>query len=100
MSSDITPAVVAHIALLANLDVSAQEQQEFAQAFSATLDEVAKLSTIDTTNLEPTNHVTGLTNVWREDIVDSERLISQEKILSQAIHSLRGYVVVDRVLED
>lgn len=96
----ISPATVAHIALLANLDVSAQEQQSFAQAFSATLDEIAKLGELDTNSVEPTHHVTGLENVWRDDVVDQSRLISQDTALAQAQHRLRGYVVVDRILED
>lgn len=96
----ISPATVAHVAQLANLEVSAQEQQQLAESFSATLDEIAKLGELDTKSVEPTHHVTGLENVWREDVVDSERLIPQDRALAQAAHSLRGYVVVDRVLED
>ncbi len=100
MSTQISAATVAHIALLANLEVSAQEQQKFAEAFSATLDEVAKLNHVDTSELAPTNHVTGLTNVWRQDVVDQGRLLPQSDALAQAVHSLRGFVVVDRVLEE
>ena len=100
MSQLVSPATVAHIALLANLQVPSAEQQKFAVDFSATLDEIAKLNTVDTTNLAPTNHVTGLTNVWRDDVVDQDRLLPQSEALAQAVHSLRGYVVVDRVLEE
>jgi aspartyl-tRNA(Asn)/glutamyl-tRNA(Gln) amidotransferase subunit C len=100
MSNNISAAVVAHIALLANLEVSSPEQQAFAQAFSETLEEVAKLNTVDTKDVEPTNHVTGLKNIWRADEVDTERLITQSDALSQAAHSHRGFVVVDRVLEE
>lgn len=100
MGTVITPATVAHIALLANLQVSAQEQGAFAAAFSATLDEVAKLSELATGSVNPTNHVTGLQNVWREDQVDAGRLLSHGDVIGQSAHVLRGYVVVDRVLED
>lgn len=98
--SQITPATVAHIALLANLEVTTQEQSELAQAFSATLDEIAKLGELDTSLVEPTHHVTGLANVWREDVVDADRILPQEAVLEQAPHSFNGFVVVDRVLEE
>jgi aspartyl-tRNA(Asn)/glutamyl-tRNA(Gln) amidotransferase subunit C len=100
MSAPISAAVVAHIALLANLEVTGQEQQQFAVAFQSTMDEVDKLNTVDVQNVPPTDHVTGLVNVWREDRVDLERQLSQPLALSQAKHTLRGHVVVDRILEE
>lgn len=98
MSQDVSPQTVAHIAQLANLPLSEQEESSFAQAFTDTLSEIEKLTTLDTKNVEPTHHVTGLTNVWREDVVLTERVLSQEQAIGQAPHTLRGYVVVDRVL--
>ncbi|MCD8527425.1 aspartyl/glutamyl-tRNA amidotransferase subunit C [Candidatus Woesebacteria bacterium] len=62
----VTPATVAHIGQLANLEISNQEQQQFAQAFTETLAEVQKIFAVDVSEVEPTHHVTGLVNVWRE----------------------------------
>ena len=96
-SQDITPSTVAYIASLANLSVTAQEQQNFATAFSQTLDEIEKLNDLDTKNVEPTHSVTGLKNVWREDEIDLSRQLTQEQALGQAKHKVHGFVVVDRV---
>lgn len=96
-SQDITPSTVAYIASLANLSVSAQEQQQFATAFSQTLEEISKLSDLDTSKVEPTHSVTGLKNVWRDDQIDQDRVLTQDQALSQASHKVRGFVVVPRV---
>ena len=100
MSNSVSPQDVAHVATLANLPVSQQQQQEFAVAFSATLDEIQRLSELDTTDVEPTHSVSGQINVWRPDEVDESRLISQSAALEQAEHALNGYVVVDRIIEE
>lgn len=93
----ITPSTVAYIADLANLSVNAEEQQRFAQAFTETLEEIEKLNDLDTSDIPPTHNVTGLKNVWREDIVDSTRQLTREQALGQARHTVHGYIVVDRV---
>lgn len=98
--SDFSPAVVAHIAVLANLDVSTQEQQSFAVAFQDTLAEISKTSEVDVTGVKPTAHTTGLTNVWREDVVDAERVIPQNLVLGQADKTFGSFIVVDRVIEE
>ncbi len=98
--SDITPAVVAHISQLANLSVTETEQQNFAQAFQETLDEVSKINAVDVTGVEPTAHTTGLQNVWRQDVVDTERVLSQQSVLAQADKTFGEYIVVDRVIEE
>jgi len=100
MPNTVSPQDVAHVATLANLSVTDQEQQQFAQAFTATLEEIDNLQDLDTSAVEPTHQVTGLTNVWRADEVDQSRLLSQTEALAQVEHSLRGYVVVDRIIEE
>lgn len=96
----ISSALVAHIAQLANLPVSSQQQQAFAEAFSQTIEEVEKIFQVDVQDVEPTHHVTGLVNIWRADEVDSERMLPQELAISQADHILNGYIVVDRIIEE
>lgn len=98
--SDFSPAVVAHIAVLANLDVSTQEQQDFAPAFEATLAEISKITEVNVIGVKPTAHTTGLTNVWRDDEVDTERVIPQNLVLGQAHKTFQSYIVVDRVIEE
>jgi aspartyl-tRNA(Asn)/glutamyl-tRNA(Gln) amidotransferase subunit C len=58
---------VEHIATLARLRLTEEEKEKYSGQLSGILDYVEKLSAVDTTNVEPTSQVTGLTNVSRED---------------------------------
>lgn len=99
-NNSITAQTVAHVAQLANLPLSNQEQEAFTPAFQSTLEEIQKLLTVDVSHVAPTHQTTGMTNVWRQDVVQEERILTQEEVLTQAPHSWEGFVVVDRVLEE
>lgn len=60
---------VLKLAQLARLDLTDEEVEEFSTELSEILQYVEKLTTVDTKGLEPTNQVTGLTNVTRKDEV-------------------------------
>ncbi len=60
------------IATLARLKLSAAEEARYATTISAVLDYMTILNEVDTTGVEPTSQVTGLTDVTRPDtVVDS-----------------------------
>ena len=58
---------VLKLARLARISLTDEEVDEYANELSAILGYVEQLSTVDVTGLKPTNQVTGLTNVMRED---------------------------------
>ena len=58
---------VLKLAQLARLDLSDDEVEEFASELSAILQYVEQLGSVDVKGLKPTNQVTGLTNVMRDD---------------------------------
>lgn len=60
---------VLHLAQLARISLSDDEVEEFSEELSAILQYVELLSNVDVSGLKPTNQVTGLTNVMREDVV-------------------------------
>lgn len=60
---------VLKLAQLARISLSDDEVTEFAGELSAILQYVEQLASVDVAGLEPTNQVTGLTNVMREDVV-------------------------------
>lgn len=60
---------VLHLAQLARISLSDDEVAEFSEELSAILQYVEQLSSVDVNGLKPTNQVTGLTNVMREDAV-------------------------------
>jgi aspartyl-tRNA(Asn)/glutamyl-tRNA(Gln) amidotransferase subunit C len=58
---------VLKLARLSRLRLSEEEITQFQTEISAILGYVEQLSSVDTTGLEPTSQVTGLTNVMRQD---------------------------------
>ena len=60
---------VLKLAQLARISLTDDEVDAFADELSAILGYVEQLSTADIRGLEPTNQVTGLTNVMRKDEV-------------------------------
>ncbi|HET8991875.1 MAG TPA: Asp-tRNA(Asn)/Glu-tRNA(Gln) amidotransferase subunit GatC [Candidatus Saccharimonadales bacterium] len=55
------------LALLARLDLTEEEIEEYSAELSEVLGYVELLQKVDTRGLAPTNQVSGLTNVTRED---------------------------------
>ncbi|MBI3559237.1 Asp-tRNA(Asn)/Glu-tRNA(Gln) amidotransferase subunit GatC [Candidatus Gottesmanbacteria bacterium] len=60
---------------------------------------VSKLQKIETKNVVPTSQVTGLTNVFREDVIETDRILTQSEALSNAKKTHNGYFVVPKILE-
>ena len=60
---------VLKLAALARISLSEEEVDAVAGELSAILGYVEQLSSVDVSGLEPTNQVTGLTNVMRKDEV-------------------------------
>jgi aspartyl-tRNA(Asn)/glutamyl-tRNA(Gln) amidotransferase subunit C len=90
---------VTHIATLANIPVTDEEKKQLASGFTTTMEVVDNLGKADTKDVEPTHQVTGLTNVWRKDVVDEKRTFSQEEALRNAPRTHNGYFVADQVLD-
>lgn len=65
----LTREDVLKLARLARLQLSEDEIEEFSQELTAILQYVEQLQSVDVDGLEPTNQVTGLTNVTRPDEV-------------------------------
>jgi aspartyl-tRNA(Asn)/glutamyl-tRNA(Gln) amidotransferase subunit C len=61
--------VVRHIALLARLALSAQEEADLTEQLDHILQYFEKLATLDTAAVEPTAHVVDLEAAYREDVV-------------------------------
>ena len=86
------------IASLARLKLNNEEEKRYAETISAVLDYMKILNEVDTAGVEPTFQVTGLEDVYREDIAeDSGR---QEKILAVMPEVEGGELVVPEVFEE
>lgn len=93
----LTVDEVKHVAKLANLPLSDEEIILFIIQLSAILDFVSKLQKIDTNDVGETSQVTGLENVFREDEIDNERLLTQEEALANAKETHNGFFKVPKI---
>jgi aspartyl-tRNA(Asn)/glutamyl-tRNA(Gln) amidotransferase subunit C len=99
MADSMNASIVHHIAQLANIPVTADEEKTLADGFVTTLQVVDELKKINTKNVSPTHQLSGLTNVLREDVVDTERMFTQEQALANAPQSHNGFFVVEQILD-
>lgn len=99
MSSVISATTVKHIAQLAQLPVTDEVVEKLTTAFAETLAVFDNLQELDTSKVEPTHQVTGLENIWRQDIVDETRMFSQAEALQNATATHQGYFVVPQVID-
>jgi len=69
--ADLSRDDIIKLAALARLDLSDDEIAEYSQELTEILQYVEQLQSVNVDGLQPTNQVTGLTNVMRDDkIVD------------------------------
>ncbi len=95
----VTKKDVKHIADLSNLVLTDEEIAKFTPQLDKIIGFVAKLSEVDTSNIEPTSQTTGLTNVLREDVVKSENSLTQEEALSNT-DGHNGFFKVKAILKN
>ena len=67
---------VKHVAKLANLPLTPDEEKKFQGQFAETLKTISVINELDTSGVEPTSQVTGLTNITRKDAIDPSRILS------------------------
>lgn len=87
---------IQHIALLARLDLKENEMELFASQMGGILSYVEKLNTICTDNVEPTAHVLGMRNVFRDDVESGSA--ARESILANAPEASSGCYRVPKIL--
>lgn len=98
--STFTSQDVQKIAELASIPITDDQAKDLAQGFTKTMKVVDALSEVDVSNVEATNQVTGLENVFREDEIDITRMFTQEQALANGKRTQNGFFVVDQVLEE
>ena len=99
MQSNKTIIDVAHIAALANLQITDVQKEKFSSQLSSVLGYMASIQSLNTDGVIETAQVTGLTNVFREDSIDEKRTFTQEEALKNAKRTYNGYFVVPAVFE-
>ena len=74
---------VKHIAKLANLPLTAEEEEKYPDQLSKILDYVEQLNKVDVSGVEPTFNVSGQENVMAKDEV-GDCTLTQEEALANA----------------
>ncbi|MCX6810728.1 MAG: Asp-tRNA(Asn)/Glu-tRNA(Gln) amidotransferase subunit GatC [Candidatus Berkelbacteria bacterium] len=92
---------VLNVAQLARIELTNVEEEKFAGQLSAVLENFELLSNVDTTGVEPTAQVTGLTNVFRADeIKNPSGKESRDDLLSNVPEVENGSIKVPGVFEN
>jgi aspartyl-tRNA(Asn)/glutamyl-tRNA(Gln) amidotransferase subunit C len=93
----LTLEEVRHVAGLARLSLSAEEETLMRTQLSAILDAVDELSKVDTSAVEPTSHAAGDVSPWRTD--DVRPSFPPEKALGNAPAKVGTSFAVPRIIE-
>lgn len=95
--SKITPDEVRRIAALANIGLNSDEADRYALELDKIVGFVEQLKAVDTKGVAPTDQVTGLLDVWREDEVRQD--FTRTELLANAPHQHNGFFKVKRVIK-
>ena len=87
---------IEHVAKLARLRLTDAEKEKFSKQMETIIEYIEKLNELDTQNVEPTAHVLGLSNVFREDVV-VKPLTDQTPINDSPAHN-KGHYEVPKII--
>jgi len=96
--SKVGEVSIDYVARLANLPLTSAEKKTFAKQLGDVLGYFSKLSEVDTAKVEPTGHITGLTNVVRGD--QTAPSITQQEALSNAPRTYNVFFEVEAIFEE
>jgi len=90
-------AEVEHVALLARLRLTEEENQRLTGDLNVILEQFEILQRLDTSEVPPTTHAMALENVFREDACRPS--LPREEIAREAPEARDEFFVVPRVVE-
>ena len=93
----ITREEVKHVAALARLEFSPEEEEHLTQQLNKILQYMDKLNRLDTTNVEPLAHVVDVVNAFREDRVANQP--SLDTLLANAPAKEKNFFKVPKIIE-
>lgn len=94
--SKIGTTEVERIARLAHIGLEPAEVAKMSVELGQILQFVEQLQQVDISDTAPTDQVTGLVDVWREDVVAPS--MPRDQLLANAPAQKDGYIVVKRVI--
>jgi len=94
----VTIADVEHVAHLARLSFSDDEKVRLTKELNSILEYMDQLNTLDTSGVEPLEHVIQLQNVFREDVVTPG--VTREEALKNAPAHSEEFFKVPKVISE
>jgi aspartyl-tRNA(Asn)/glutamyl-tRNA(Gln) amidotransferase subunit C len=82
---------------LANISITDEEKTQYTAQISEILSYVEKINSLDTSNIEPTDHIAELSNVMRTDTILPS--IAIDEIRKFAPQFEKGHIVVPKIIE-
>ena len=98
MSERLSPEVVAHVAQLARLDLTAEELALFTGQLAAVLDHAADVEALDLADVPPTAHPLSIFNVLRAD--EPRPCLDRDEVLAMAPSTEDGRFRVPRIMSE
>jgi aspartyl-tRNA(Asn)/glutamyl-tRNA(Gln) amidotransferase subunit C len=93
----LTVEQVRHVATLARLSLTPEEEERYATQLSAVLEAVAQLQELDVSGVEPTSHATLAASLLREDVMRPS--LPPDKALANAPARVGTSFAVPKILE-
>jgi aspartyl-tRNA(Asn)/glutamyl-tRNA(Gln) amidotransferase subunit C len=88
---------IKYVANLARMSLSQKEEELFSMQLNDILSYVEKISEIDTSGIEPTNHAVDVGNVFRDD--KPRKSLSNAEALSNAPDKKDSFFKVPKIIE-
>ena len=83
--TQLTKDQVRHIAKLARLRLTDDEVERFSKELTSILGYIETLTEVDTSTVEPTTNVTGLTNRFRDDVIAKDTPTTDELLATSPL---------------
>jgi aspartyl-tRNA(Asn)/glutamyl-tRNA(Gln) amidotransferase subunit C len=88
---------IEHMAVLARLKLTPNEKVRLSSQMGTILEYIEKLSELNTDDVEPTAHVLGLSNVFRDDEPAAKPLADHNPISESPAHN-KGHYEVPQII--
>ncbi len=93
----IDEKIIERVSSLARLVLAEEEKEEYARQLNDIVSYVEKINELDTSTVEPADHIVPMRNVFREDIVSESMDIKEIERIAPEFN--KNHIIVPPVLE-
>lgn len=94
---EITKELVQYLESLGRLELSPEDEERTQKDLSDILGYIDQLSELDTEGVDPLSHVTGVSNIMREDKIANDDM--RDAVLSNAPETKDGTILVPKTFD-